>query len=91
MYRWGCAHEKDALAAYKDIMVHKHDNFTMTEAGLFVDSTYPFLGATPDGMTQCTCCGNRTVEVKCPFCHKDDDLTDEVDGQFCMAKNEQGT
>jgi len=71
---------------HKDIMITKHDSFAFTEA---VDSTHPFLGGTPDVMTTRTCCSSRTVEVKCPFCHKDDDLTGEVDGQFCLAKSEQ--
>ena len=51
MYRWGCARDKDASATYNDIMVNKYDNFTITEAGLFVDSTHLFFGATPDGIT----------------------------------------
>ena len=63
-YRWGCAHEKDALAAYKDILVNKNDNFMIIKVSLFVDSTHPILGATPDDMTQCTCSSNGTVEVK---------------------------
>jgi len=35
------------------IMITKHDSFTITEAGLFVDSTHPLLDA-----------NLRTVEVK---------------------------
>ena len=27
----------------------------------------PYLGASPDGVVTCSCCGTGAVEVKCPF------------------------
>ena len=44
-----------------------------------IQSNYQFLAATPDGITQCECCGNGVVEVKCPYCKKDSN-PDTADG-----------
>ena len=27
----------------------------------------PRLGASPDGVVQCECCGNGVLEIKCPY------------------------
>lgn len=39
------------------------ENVKIEKCGLFIDEKYPFLGATPDGITN----DNRLVEVKCPI------------------------
>ena len=54
------------------MMVKQHQDFKVVDAGLFVDHLDPFLGASPDEIAQCVCCGRGVVEVKCPFCFKDD-------------------
>ena len=33
---------------------------------------YPYLGATPDGLVKCHCCGDGLIEIKCPYAVKDD-------------------
>ena len=33
---------------------------------------YPYLGATPDGLVKCHCCGDGLIEIKCPYSVKDD-------------------
>lgn len=43
----------------------------MHTCGLFVDQTAPFLGASPDALVHCICCGNGIVEVKCPWSARD--------------------
>ena len=30
--------------------------------------SYPTLGASPDGIISCDCCGIGTLEIKCPYC-----------------------
>lgn len=30
-------------------------------------SAYPYLGASPDGLTHCNCCGEGLLEIKCPY------------------------
>ena len=44
-----------------------HSCFTIKSCGFIVDQEYPFLGASPNGLVECTCCGHGVLEVKCPF------------------------
>ena len=67
-------------------MITKHENFKISNAGLFIDNTYPFLGASPDSMVECSCCGKGLLEIKCPYCHKDD--LPESNDNFCMIKED---
>jgi hypothetical protein len=39
--------------------------------GFAINSQHPFLGATPDGIISCDCCGKGALEIKCPFKHRD--------------------
>lgn len=48
-----------------------HTNFKVTESGLMVSSKYPHIGASPDGIWSCDCCGTGILEIKCPFKGKD--------------------
>ena len=48
-------------------MIKKHKAFQLCDSGLVVRSDYPYLGASPDGVVSCACCGNGVVEVKCPY------------------------
>ena len=57
------------------------------KAGLFVDSEKPYLGASPDGIIECACCGKGSLEVKCPFSCKDK-LPDDNNTTFCMVKKD---
>ena len=86
-YRWGCTHEEEALAQYKSFMLQNHREFKVEKCGLYLNPDYPFLGATPDGITSCTCCDTGVVEVKCPFCVKDSTLEEAVEHKyFCIEK-----
>ena len=69
-------------------MTKKHENFKLSDAGLYIDYEDPFLGASPDGIVQCSCCSKGVVEVKCPYCHKD--LPEDDTSTFCMVK-QKGT
>ena len=88
LIRWGCAHEKEARDAYHTMMTKKHDDFKLSDTGLFIDHTNPFLGASPDGMVECSCCDKGVVEIKCPYCYNQD-LPDD-DNTFYMI-NRKGT
>ena len=47
----------------------------------------------PDGAVKCDCCTNGVVEIKCPYCHKNDSIFDSSlqDTKFCLKRNEDGT
>ena len=88
LIRWGCAHEKEARDAYHTMMTMKHDNFKLSDTGLFIDHTNPFLGASPDGMVECSCCHKGVVEIKCPNCYNQD-LPDDNNAFYMI--NQKGT
>ena len=66
---WGCLHEKRAHDHYSKQMLKSHQDFSVNDSGLCVNSKWPHLGASPDGLVTCYCCNK---EIKCPYCHKDD-------------------
>ncbi len=46
----------------------KHKDLSVSECGLVVSPTNPFMGASPDGLVTCSCCSEkRVLEIKCPF------------------------
>ena len=84
--RWGTEHEKDAITEYCAQNKDSHSCFTFSSCGLIINSSYPHLGATPDGIVQCKCCGNGVVEVKCPYVCKDKSIKDSCeDSGFCLS------
>jgi len=56
---------------------------------LFVDVNDLIVGATPNGMVTCDRCGNGVLEVKCPYCYKND-LPETEESRFCMIKADNG-
>lgn len=65
--KYGRRMEQPAIECYTQIMKRKHKNLSVKPCGLFVSADLPFLGATPDQMVQCACCGQGALEVKCPL------------------------
>ncbi|XP_046854936.1 uncharacterized protein LOC124447974 [Xenia sp. Carnegie-2017] len=89
--RWGCHHEKQARDAYESFQRTKHEAFKVEESGFFINVDHGFIGASPDGLVNCKCCGNGVCEIKCPYCHKDDTLdTSLADKDFCLEETPVG-
>ena len=70
---WGCSHEGAVINAYTEFMKKGHSDFKCSKNGLFISEECPFIGASPDGMTDCLCCGAGVLEVKCPYCIRMED------------------
>ena len=64
---WGIDNENTAREAYKEITSLDHEDFVVTCTGLHVCVSSAHLGASPDGLTSCSCCGKGIVEIKCPY------------------------
>ena len=94
---WGCAHEKTALEAYCSKNKTNHTQFTVSCCGLIINPSHPHMGATPDGIVTCECCGRGVLEIKCPFSCKDKSFVEattnsrffltEDDGVFTLKRN----
>lgn len=68
---YGNLHEPDALKDYVQGMESKGHRLTVTKSGLVVTSDLGVLGASPDGLIKCDCCGDGVLEIKCPPTLKD--------------------
>lgn len=61
---WGCNHEKVARTTYSSMYSSIHKEFSVRENGFFINKHYPFMGASPDGLVSCLCCGDGVCEIK---------------------------
>jgi len=85
---YGRQHEDDALRMYSIGMQNNHNCFELKKSGLILDPNNPFIGASPDGVFSCSCCGKGVVEVKCPFSCKDKSFCEAVkDKTFCLQED----
>lgn len=64
---WGIRHEVDALREFQEELSGTHASLKVKSTGLHVNVKYPHLGASPDGVVSCDCCGTGLIEVKCPY------------------------
>ena len=66
--KWGCEHESVAREKYKTMYMYQpfHNRFSLIESSLhvFIHPDYPFMGASPDGLVSCLCCGEDVCEIK---------------------------
>ena len=84
--RWGLTHEDQARSDYiKEASVH-HVNFTYSDSGLHVNPRFPHLGASPDGMINCKCCGKGLIEIKCPYKYRNEHPCFVTDPKFYLNR-----
>ena len=63
---WGLNNEDNARICYTEMMEESHVNFRLFPCGLYINPSFPHLGATPDGIISGDCCGTG-LEIKCPY------------------------
>ena len=51
--KWGREHESLALKQFYSQEACKHEDFILENAGLFLDCTRPYIGASPDAIMNC--------------------------------------
>ena len=62
--RWGHEHdESHAYDAYSREITKLHKDFEISKPGFFIDVTRPYVGATPDGIISCFCCGKGSLRL----------------------------
>ena len=88
---WGCKMKKTARNFYSKKMMQNHPMFNVRDSGLTLNTKWPYLGASPDGIVTCECCSKGVVEIKCPFCHRNEDLVNSTDDKrFCLSRDTSG-
>ena len=60
------------------------------KSGLLIHTSYPHLGASPDGVISCNCCGNGVLEVKCPYNARQLSLEEATDSIDCLEVDDGG-
>lgn len=63
----GIIYEPIARQQYINNEKMRHSKFSVKQCGLFVDNTLPYIGASPDGVVTCKCCGTGLLEIKCTY------------------------
>ena len=70
-------------------MNNQHDDFTMSSSGFVLNPEWPHLGASPDGIVNCSCCGRGVLEVKCPYTHRYNSVQDIArDSSSCLQTSD---
>ena len=82
--KWGLDNEATAKEAYYTKMSELHSQFSIHSCGLQINTLYPHLGASPDGIISCLCCGDGLVEVKCPYSIRDESPTTTEKANFYL-------
>ena len=69
-----------------------HANLKIGCCGLVVHPCYPHLGASPDGIVICDCCGKGVLEIKCPYSCRGKAFSEaaDQDKDFCLQKHADG-
>ena len=88
--QWGITNEATAQEAFVESATKHHTNFSFEHAGLHVNPAYPHLGASPDGVISCDCCGEGLLEIKCPYKYRNNDLSTVNDPKFYLQQSDDG-
>jgi len=59
--------------------------------GTMINKKFPFLGASPDGIVNCSCHGKHLVEVKCPYRCCTKGLQEAAKDPSFFLKDNEGT
>ena len=71
--RWGRENEPKARQAYSEYLLEHHQDVNVSLAGLVVDPSYPYLGASPDGFVSCSCCEDTgLLKIKCSYKYRNE-------------------
>ncbi|KAG1925574.1 hypothetical protein F2P79_025443 [Pimephales promelas] len=89
--RWGCEHEQKARETYEAYAAQHHQDLSVRDAGLHIDTSRPYLGASPDALVSCSCCGDGILEIKCPHCAKDTGVLSATEKKHFCIENTDGT
>lgn len=87
--KWGLDKEEVARDAYQFSVAGDHVNLSVSECGLHINESWPFIGASPDGLVFCECCGKGICEIKCPHKHRNETIAEAMsDSKFCLKLDE---
>ena len=59
--------EMEVVNTFAEYIKNYHQDCIISECGLVLDETMPYIGASPDQLMSCSCCGKACIEIKCPY------------------------
>jgi len=81
---YGCKHEKQAKERYFASTKKEDNKFEISDSGLEINPKWPHIGASPDGIVSCECCGKGTLEPILPS-----SVSVTKDKTFCLKKTDE--
>ena len=77
--KWRTAHEEDEVKSFMSDIASQHEDGLkgFQKCGLYVKADYPYLAGSPDGLFTCKCCGAATVEIKCPYSVRNENIMEK--------------
>jgi hypothetical protein len=88
---YGKEHETVAREMYVNQCKKTHSKLKVRESGLVIDSRNAHLGASPDGLVSCKCCGSGLLEIKCTYKYKGSSLREIVsDPGYHLYEDDNG-
>ena len=87
---WGISNEPIARSIYFKTFKSKHKDFTVREGGLFINPVSPILGASPDGLVNCSCHDPGILEIKCPWSARDLTIKEFAESKKSFLVNDFG-
>ena len=87
---YGCKHEDDARSIYAERMKMEHTAFSLKGCGLLLDPSNLCIGASLDGIVECSCCKTGVLEIKCPYSCKDKPFEHRAEEQSFFLENVSG-
>ena len=65
--KYGTDKEIEAASTFIEFIKGKHTDIKLSDCGLLVAETLPYVGARPGRFLLCSCCEKAYVEIKCPY------------------------
>ena len=59
--------EIEAVNTFPEYIKNYCQDFIISEYGLVLDETMPYIGASPDPLMPCLCCGKACIKMKCSY------------------------
>ena len=59
--------EIEAIRTFAEHITNHHQDCIISECGLVLDKTMPYIRAISDRLMSCLCCGKACIEIKCPY------------------------
>ena len=81
----------EKLEMYIKVFEKEHKDTSYRECGFFLDERKQYLGAFPDLVIECSCCGKGVLEIQCPYPIANEIPSPENLSYLIHASNEQVT